>query len=96
MIRANGSIAVAGSLWRDDASEAAPKRTIVFLLVPNFSMIAFATAIEPLRIANRIVGREIYRWRLASTDGASVRASNGVEVAVTSSVEAERRGKSVV
>ncbi|MEC5290753.1 GlxA family transcriptional regulator [Aurantimonas sp. C2-6-R+9] len=72
-------------------SEAAPKRTIVFLLVPNFSMIAFATAIEPLRIANRIVDREIYRWRLASTDGAPVRASNGVEVAVTSSVEAERR-----
>ncbi|KKN91554.1 hypothetical protein LCGC14_0216630 [marine sediment metagenome] len=75
----------------DTMSEAAPKRTIVFLLVPNFSMIAFATAIEPLRIANRIVGREIYRWRLASTDGAPVRASNGVEVAVTSSVEAERR-----
>ncbi len=75
----------------DTGSDSAPKRTIVFLLVPNFSMIAFATAIEPLRIANRIVGREIYRWRLASTDGASVRASNGVEVAVTSSVEAERR-----
>ncbi|WP_232845709.1 GlxA family transcriptional regulator [Aurantimonas marina] len=54
-------------------------------------MIAFATAIEPLRIANRIVGREIYRWRLASVDGASVRASNGVEVAVNGSVEAERR-----
>lgn len=75
----------------DGASEAAPKRSIVFLLVPNFSMIAFATAIEPLRIANRIVGREIYRWRLASTNGAPVRASNGVEVAVTNSVEAERR-----
>ena len=41
------------------------KRSIVFLLVPDFSMIAFATAIEPLRLANRMLGYESYRWRLA-------------------------------
>ncbi|HHV69717.1 MAG TPA: GlxA family transcriptional regulator, partial [Ochrobactrum intermedium] len=40
------------------------KRSIVFFLVPNFSMIAFATAIEPLRIANRMLGYDAYRWRL--------------------------------
>ena len=68
-----------------------PKRTVVFLLVPNFSMIAFASAIEPLRIANRIVGHEVYRWRLASSSGLPVRASNRVEVAVDTSVETERR-----
>ncbi len=68
-----------------------PRRTIVFLLVPSFSMIAFANAIEPLRIANRIVGREVYRWRLASSDGAAVTASNGVACAVSSSLETERR-----
>ncbi|MCB8839760.1 GlxA family transcriptional regulator [Aurantimonas sp. VKM B-3413] len=71
-----------------------PKRTIIFLLVPNFSMIAFATAIEPLRIANRTVGREVYRWRLTSTDGGSVTASNGVTVSVSTSVEEERRALS--
>ncbi|MBO0904183.1 GlxA family transcriptional regulator [Jiella sonneratiae] len=68
-----------------------PRRTIVFLLVPNFSMIAFANAVEPLRIANRIVGRETYRWRLASPDGGSVEASNGVACSVSASVEEERR-----
>ena len=73
---------------------APPKRTVVFLLVPNFSMIAFASAIEPLRIANRIVGQDVYRWRLASPNGAPVRASNRVEVAVDSSVEVERRNLS--
>ncbi|MCK1978242.1 hypothetical protein LNK15_14500, partial [Jeotgalicoccus huakuii] len=36
------------------------KRSIVFFLVPNFSMIAFATAIEPLRIANRMLGYDAY------------------------------------
>ena len=67
------------------------KRLIVFFLVPDFSMIAFATAIEPLRIANRMLGYEAYRWRLASTDGKPVAASNGVECAVSSSLEEERR-----
>lgn len=68
-----------------------PKRTVLFLLIPDFSMIAFATAIEPLRIANNVAGEEVYRWRLASADGHEVRASNGVAVAVSSSVEVERR-----
>ncbi|KQT57310.1 MULTISPECIES: GlxA family transcriptional regulator [unclassified Aureimonas] len=67
------------------------KRSIVFLLAPNFSMIAFAMAIEPLRIANRILGYESYRWRLVSPDGNPIFASNGVEIAVGSSVEDERK-----
>lgn len=54
-------------------------------------MIAFATAIEPLRIANRMLGFEAYRWRLTSTDGKPVTASNGVECAVNASLEDERR-----
>ncbi|MDA4630807.1 hypothetical protein NZA98_06705, partial [Escherichia coli] len=67
------------------------KRSFVFFLVPNFSMIAFATAIEPLRIANRMLGYEAHRWRLASVDGKPVTASNGVEGAANSSLEDERR-----
>jgi transcriptional regulator GlxA family with amidase domain len=90
MVATNGSV-VLERPPRLVEPEDTPKRTIVFLLVPNFSMIAFATAIEPLRIANRIVGREIYRWRLTSPDGRPVRASNGVEVAVSTSIEEERR-----
>ena len=54
------------------------KRSIVFFLVPDFTMIAFATALEPLRSANRMLGYEAYRWRRASADGRPVRASNGV------------------
>lgn len=67
------------------------KRSFVFFLVADFSMIAFATAIEPLRIANRMLGYNAYRWRLASSDGKPVTASNGVECAVTASLEDERR-----
>ncbi|MGL4489087.1 MAG: GlxA family transcriptional regulator [Rhizobiaceae bacterium] len=66
-------------------------RTIVFFLVPDFSMIAFATAIEPLRLANRMLGYESYKWRLSSTDGKAVMASNGVVCDVTTSLDEERR-----
>jgi transcriptional regulator GlxA family with amidase domain len=34
---------------------------IGFLLVPRFSMMAFTAAVEPLRSANRMSGRELYR-----------------------------------
>jgi transcriptional regulator GlxA family with amidase domain len=71
--------------------KAAVKRSIVFFLVPDFTMIAFATALEPLRSANRMLGYEAYKWRLASADGRPVRASNGVECGVDTSLEEERR-----
>ncbi|MBE7185231.1 MAG: GlxA family transcriptional regulator [Methylobacterium mesophilicum] len=67
------------------------KRSIVFFLVPEFTMVAFATALDPLRIANRMLGYEAYKWRLASHDGKPVRASNGVICAVDGSLEEERR-----
>ena len=64
---------------------------IYFLLCPNFSMIAFTMAIEPLRLANRMHGAPFYRWELISRDGAAVTASNGVEVAVVKSIAAVQR-----
>jgi transcriptional regulator GlxA family with amidase domain len=56
--------------------------TIGFLLVPQFSMIAFTAAIEPLRLANHLSGRELYRWILLSRDGGAEQASSGIRVAV--------------
>lgn len=52
----------------------------VFLLLENFTLIAFAGAIEPLRLANRMAGRQIYEWQVISPDGRPVQASNGVVV----------------
>jgi len=48
---------------------------IGFLLVPQFSMMAFSAAVEPLRVANRLAGRELYRWEIVSRDGGSVASS---------------------
>ncbi len=68
-----------------------PAKRIAFFLVPNFSMIAFATAIEPLRLANRTVGRSAYRWTLVSEDGQPVTASNGLTVTTDMDVSAFER-----
>ncbi|WP_192035619.1 GlxA family transcriptional regulator [Halomonas sp. YLGW01] len=49
-----------------------------FLLLPRFAMVAFFSAIEPLRIANRISGRPLFQWDVISRDGGPVTASNGM------------------
>jgi len=55
-------------------------QTIGFLLLPQFSMIAFTASIEPLRAANRISRKSLYEWKTASIDGGPVSASNGVTI----------------
>jgi AraC family transcriptional regulator, glycine betaine-responsive activator len=62
--------------------------TILFLLIPNFSMMAFTSAIEPLRIANRLSGKRLYGWRLISRDGGPVPASNGIAIQVEAATAA--------
>ena len=51
-----------------------------FLLIPGFSQIAFAAAIEPLRMANMVLGRADFSAVTVTVDGGSVTASNGVRV----------------
>ncbi len=58
-----------------------------FLLVPNFSLIAFSSAIEPLRMANWITGEELYETTLISHDGEAVASSFGVQTLVDHSLD---------
>ncbi len=55
---------------------AAPRR-FVFLLLDRFTMLSFAGAIEPLRIANRVAGQAFYSWALAGESGDYCHRSNG-------------------
>jgi transcriptional regulator GlxA family with amidase domain len=56
-----------------------PQR-IGLILIPRFSLISFTSMVEAMRLANRMAGRELYRWRFLSTDGRPVRASSGLSV----------------
>ena len=59
------------------ADDSKPKR-IGFLLIPQFSMMGFSAAVEPLRSANRLCGKPVYEWQLYSPDGEPIPASNGI------------------
>ncbi|HCR98375.1 MAG TPA: AraC family transcriptional regulator [Halomonas sp.] len=63
-------------------------QTLGFLLLDNFTLISLASAIEPLRMANQLAGRELYRWYTLTQDGAPVRASDGLNVTPDASIHA--------
>ncbi len=67
--------------------------SIDFLLIPEFSMVAFTSAVEPLRMANRLAGRTLYQWRVLCRDGGTVMASNGIEVVTPHAMAAVDRCK---
>ena len=54
----------------------------VFLLLPGFSMMSFSAAIEPLRLANRMSGKELFSWKVISENGEFAEASNGIRLSV--------------
>ncbi len=51
-----------------------------FMPLPKFTMIAFVSAIEVLRMANYLSGQPLYTWSVISPDGGPVTASNGLSV----------------
>ncbi len=53
---------------------------IGFLLLNNFTMLALASAVDPLRMANQLTGKELYDWYIISEDGSTVTASDGIVV----------------
>jgi transcriptional regulator GlxA family with amidase domain len=59
---------------------AAAAQSVGFLLVPGFALMSYAAAVEPLRAANQISGRTLYRWWHAAPGGKPVTASNGVAI----------------
>jgi len=60
----------------------------VFLTLPNYTMIALASAVDALRMANRVTRREAYTWTLATLDGKPAAASNGLSMAPTVALDA--------
>ncbi len=46
--------------------------TLALLVLPQASILEVASALDPLRNANRQLGHEAFRWRIVSPDGAPV------------------------
>ncbi len=69
------------------ASEESPVRHFAFLLLDRFSMLCLASAMDPLRSANRMAGRENYRWSIVTADGSPALSSNGLALTADASMD---------
>ncbi|MGE0523815.1 MAG: GlxA family transcriptional regulator [Variibacter sp.] len=75
---------------KDRTSPIGPK-TIGFLLVENFSLLSFAVAVEPLRAANVLSGRNLYAWRFIAPNEIAATASIGVKLHLDGDLASDER-----
>ncbi|WP_039019692.1 GlxA family transcriptional regulator [Halocynthiibacter namhaensis] len=54
-------------------------RRFVFVLLENFSLLSFSSAVESLRIANRMSNNTLYEWILIGEGGETVSCSAGAQ-----------------
>lgn len=62
---------------------------LTFVLVPDFTMLAFTSALEPFRVANQLAGKPLFLWRTHSACGQPVASSGGITVAVDAPLPTE-------
>lgn len=69
-----------------------PKPTrFVFVLLDNFTLLCFASAVEALRIANRMSGKELYSWILYGEGGDTMTCSAGTAFKLDCDLEEVQR-----
>ncbi len=61
---------------------------ITFLVLSGTSILCVASAIDPLRAANRIAGEQLYKWTIVSPDGSNPQTTSGLPVAVSGKFDA--------
>lgn len=65
----------------------ADTRWFGFLLLPEFTLLAFSAALDPLRIANQLAQKPLYGWLIFSQDGTAVSSSSGIDIGVHASLD---------
>lgn len=75
-------------------SEPGKPRRFVFVLLNNFTLLCFASAIEALRIANRMSDKTLYEWTLTG-EGDEVACSAGTRFRLDSDLEELQRDDSI-
>lgn len=71
-------------------------REFVFLTLPRFTLLAFSSAVDPLRIANQLTQRPLYRWRVVSLDGLPTESSAGIRIEADQGLRPVRRDSTVI
>lgn len=67
-------------------------RRFTFYLLDGFTQHAFTSAIEALRLANDVLGRPHFSWRILTRDGQPARSSCGMRMMADAALTSERDG----
>lgn len=57
-------------------------RRFIFVLMQDFTLLSFASALEALRLANRMSGTRLFDWRIVGEGGGTARCSAGTAFAL--------------
>ena len=82
------------SMFGDKAKEL--PQTVALVLIPEFTMMPVTSVIEPLRIANRLSEKTLYKWTLHSLDGQPVSASSQISTMANGDLETVHPDATVV
>lgn len=65
---------------------------VTLLLLPESSMMTFASALDPLRAANRLGVEREFEWQIVSPDGKPVALTSGIDVQVNGALNGSEEG----
>lgn len=65
---------------------------VTVLVLPESSMMCVASVLEPFRAANRVAGRQLYKWRLTSLGGVNVPLTCDLPLSIDYAFDERQRG----
>lgn len=65
---------------------------VVIVVLPESSIMSLASVLDPMRAANRVAGRTLFRWTIRSPDGQAVPLTCGLSIAVDGTFSAREGG----
>jgi len=79
--------------WDHSVAETRPSAAskVAFFILPGFNMLAYAAAIDCLRVANEVQGTDLYQWTNVSLRAGGLSASNGISVHCAGDIRAPDR-----
>jgi transcriptional regulator GlxA family with amidase domain len=72
------------------------KLRVTLLVLPESSMMPLASALDPMRAANRIADRELFEWRIATLNGEPARLTCDLAIEPDAQLDDDLRGDALV
>jgi len=78
-----------------DSAPDKPRR-FVFVLLPEFTLLSFAAALDCLRLANRMSGKALYEWRVIGEGGSTISCSTKTVFQLDGDLEELHRDDTII